>query len=316
MSKLSSRSLLIGLLYGFFLLALVSILILFCQNSKLASDNKDIELNNQVNRVNDSIASRNPYGFTDRIWPVKKSKGVYRIAVTGDSFIWGDGLPHEKAWGHKLRSNLAEKYDSVEVMNWGKCGWSTLDEFNFLRNHGCDYAIDLLIIGWVDNDPDVGRIQQIYKSDAETEHPWIYRISPALAENMLNHENRHPYDVWLAQIYSKENLQAYQLVLDSMHQYLWDRHIPALLVMTPGTALDARARHNFDVAKPLLLNAGFECLDLYGPSAHLLDKYTPMQMQANAVNGHPGDVMTETFAKEVQKYLEQHAYFKSLSSHR
>ena len=101
--------------------------------------------NDSINRRNAEYAKGNSFGFTDRERTRTKPKGVFRIAVLGDSFIWGSGLDYEQIWSHKLERKLLAEYDSIEVMSWGLCGWSTLDEFNFYKEHGKDFDIDLLM---------------------------------------------------------------------------------------------------------------------------------------------------------------------------
>jgi hypothetical protein len=274
--------------------------------------NKDgYELNKKTNARNSEYAKGNSFGFTDRERTTKKPKGIYRIAVLGDSFIWGDGIPYEKTWSHKLEKSLSEKYDSIEVMSWGICGWSTLDEFNFYKNQGKDFAVDLLIVAWVDNDPDVGKIKQETVGPPEKAHPILYKISPALAQAKVNKSNNELNVLWTDALYGPKNLADYQAVLNEFHQYLVDQSTPSILVMTPSGFGDYPKGH-FNAAKPLILKAGFTCLDLYPPVEKRLGHYPNSELQANSVNAHPGNLLTEEFAIEVQAYLEQNGYFKQL----
>jgi hypothetical protein len=274
--------------------------------------NKDgYELNKKTNARNNEYAKGNSFGFTDRERSTKKPKGIFRIAVLGDSFIWGDGIPYEKIWSHKLEKSLLEKYDSIEVMSWGICGWSTLDEFNFYKNQGKDFAVDLLIIAWVDNDPDVGKIKQETVGPPEKVHPILYKISPALALAKVNKSNNELNVLWTDALYEPKNLADYQAVLNEFHQYLVCQNTASILVMTPSGFGDYPKGH-FDVAKPLILNAGFTCLDLYPPVEKKLGHYSNAELHVNSVNAHPGNLLTEAFAIEVQSYLEQNGYLKHL----
>jgi hypothetical protein len=278
-----------------------------------ALGNMKFEDNDGVNKRNTAYASAHRFGFTDIERSTSKPKGVFRIAVLGDSFIWGDGLPYEKVWSHKLERKLSAQYDSIEVMSWGICGWSTLDEFNFYKAHGHDYDIDLLIIGWVDNDPDIGKIPRALGGNAETDHPLVYQISPAFARSMLNVDNNNDYDSWMKYIYSDQNLKGYQTILNEFKAYLAQIHIPAIVVMTPSPSLNhGDDQEHFDLAKPLILRAGFICFDLLPLAEKNLRQYSNTELQANPVNGHPGDIMTEEFSNDVKLYLEQHHYLSKL----
>ena len=72
------------------------------------------KFNDSLNLANKNFAEKHPYKFTDRPRNVEKDSGIFRIAVLGDSFIWGDGLPYDSAWSHKLEQRiLAERLDQA-----------------------------------------------------------------------------------------------------------------------------------------------------------------------------------------------------------
>jgi len=256
-----------GVIFGLLLLVLVSEVMDVADSF----DSDGYELNKRVNERNQQYANTNVFGFTDKERTMRKPKGVFRIAVLGDSFIWGDGLPYERVWSHKLEQRIEAKYDSVEVLSWGRCGWSTLDEFNFFKEHGKDYDIDLA----------------------------------------ANRDNIEAGQAWWKGIYSPENLKDYQVVLNEFHQYLEDGHVQSLVVMTMPGFGDA-GLERFSRARPLIVNAGFPCLDLYEPVKLKLGHYKPSELQANPVNSHPGELLTEEFAGEVEVYLESKGYLRNL----
>lgn len=294
--------------FGFVILFLVTKIYDFVAP---ANSDKAYQLNKAINNSNQLYSKNNSFGFTDKERTPKKPKGIYRIAVIGDSFIWGDGLPYPKVWSHKLETKLLTAYDSIEVISWGKCGWSTLDEFNFFKQHGKDFDIDLLIIGWVDNDPDIGEIPQVNANDAANRFPFTYKISPAFARFLLNNSTNDVYNAWINAIYSNQNLNNYQKVLTDFHNYLTENKVQSIMVMTPAGFSDDN-RQRFTKAQPLITNAGFTCVNLFDPLKKKLEHYTPAQLQANPANMHPGDVLTEQFATEVQQYIQQNNYLQRL----
>ena len=95
-----------GVIFGLLLLVLVSEVMDVADSF----DSDGYELNKRVNERNQQYANTNVFGFTDKERTMRKPKGVFRIAVLGDSFIWGDGLPYEKVWSHKLEQRLEAKY--------------------------------------------------------------------------------------------------------------------------------------------------------------------------------------------------------------
>jgi hypothetical protein len=61
---------------------------------------------------------------------LKESQPAYRIAIVGDSFTFGLGVPFENTWGAQLKRKLNEK---VEILNFGVDGYG-IDQA-YLRYH-------------------------------------------------------------------------------------------------------------------------------------------------------------------------------------
>jgi hypothetical protein len=110
-------------------------------------------LNNRINQIHQDKARLNSHGFNDNEYSLLKPPGVTRIAVLGDSFVWGVGVDDRVIWTHKLEYMLNQNGVRSEILNWGKPGWSTLDEYRFLKSDGIHYEIDLLLVDFVVNDP-------------------------------------------------------------------------------------------------------------------------------------------------------------------
>jgi hypothetical protein len=309
------RQYLFWLLATFLFLIPLATLVYLLIKTEAGSENKGMEINIAINKRNNEYAARNSLGFTDRERELTKPKGVFRIGVIGDSFVYGDGIPYEKAWSHKLEQKLLADYDSVEVLHWGKNGWSTLDEFNFFKKQGRNYGIDLLIIGWVDNDPDLSKWKAVNAVEAKKMYPLIYCISPALAQNMATNYEWENYHKWIDSLYTPQNLSDYGQLLTEFDRYLDTQNVKSLVVMTPGP-YEHNPDARFNLVEPLLKNANFSYLNLYPAFKRDLYKYTPAQLSANAVNAHPGEIMTEEFAKEVKNYLEQNNYLKGIPKRR
>ena len=267
--------------------------------------------NKAINARNLAYADSNSFCFTDRDRAFHKPKGVFRIAVLGDSFIWGDGLPYEQIWSHILERKLLDGYDSVEVMSWGRDSWSTLNEFRFFKRYGKDFDIDLLIIGWVDNDPDLGRIKQVPAIGTEVKYPRLNHLWPWLASRLSYSGQHNGYDKWLHDIYTPDNLKAYQLVLNEFHQCLDTQHVRSLYVMTPAP-FEPGMKERFATAEPMIRSAGFTCVNLYDSMEQKLGHYATQELMANPENGHPGILMTQEIATDVHDYLVQNGYLNGV----
>ena len=91
------------------------------------------KIDKEINRENWQFAKLNPFRFTDKIRKEKKEDGITRIAVLGDSFIWGYGLPQKQAGSHKLENMITGKYENFEVTSWGQGAWPTMDDRSFIE---------------------------------------------------------------------------------------------------------------------------------------------------------------------------------------
>jgi hypothetical protein len=232
---------------------------------------------------NGIIASKNPYGFTDSVRKQAKPANTFRIAVLGDSFIWGDGLPYQKVWSHKLEDKLCNEYQNVEVMSWGLCGWSTMDEYGFFIKEGYQYDIDLLIIGYVENDPDIGEIPQL----------------------------NNPYKEWQESLYNKDNLIKYTELLKKVSALKETYNMKLLFVITP-LCIYKEYEERVDKALSCISAANIDYFDL-SPLVKSEFKDTPCEeLMATPINGHPSEKLAEFFSLEVKKYLETNHYLSGL----
>lgn len=186
------------------------------------------KVHKEINQRNWQIAKLNPYRFTDKVRDFKKGKDITRIAVLGDSFIWGYGIPYEHAWGHKLEKVITEKYQNFEVLKWGFGAWSTIDEISFFEKDGINYDIDMLIVGFVNNDPDMGEIEsknfswhkfflvkvlKIFFPNA------VSFIRAHLYKFLFNYFKNYGYENWVNNIYSEENLHKYSDLLQDFSRF-------------------------------------------------------------------------------------------------
>ncbi len=113
-------------------------------------------------RLNHFTYLKNEARKADPVWrsqylPVSpEHAGKKRILVVGDSFVWGDGAVNVNTlWWRQLQAELRRRgYDQVEVIAAGMNGASTHDEASWLSTLLPKYAPDLVVIGYVTNDPE------------------------------------------------------------------------------------------------------------------------------------------------------------------
>lgn len=111
------------------------------------------------NHAGDGVqVTTNSHGMRGAEVSVAKPEGVVRIAAVGDSFTFGQGVEDDETYPHVLEQVLNERAPDgrrYEVLNFGVPGYSTAEEAAVLRTKVLRFQPDLVILGYVLNDPDV-----------------------------------------------------------------------------------------------------------------------------------------------------------------
>lgn len=283
------------------------------------------KLDKELDDRNRRFAAMNPYGFTDVVREKAREPGVFRIAVLGDSVVWGNGLPFEESWSHKLEGIMQKRFTNVEVLSWGRNGWSTKDELRFLRMEGYEFELDLLIVGLIHNDVDVGDLRKLNRGARLTslsEKLGVFatlfpRVTKRIVKQYLNIRydtaNRY-YRHWINELYEPANLRKYQDVLNELAHYCDSLNLPLLMVFTPHN-LHGENRPTFiEDLVPMLEEAGIEHLNLLPEAERRFREYPTSILSANPANNHPGSIMTQFFAEEVFDYLSRASVSRSWTS--
>ena len=291
------------LVIGSIAITLIVLNKLFYSGSGGSKTLESISYNDSINLANKAFSDKNPYGFTDVVHTKEKPVDVkFRIAVLGDSFIWGDGLPYEQVWSHKLERRIKEKYNGVEVLHWGCNGWQTKQHLAFYDTAGTDYNVDLLILGYVDNDPDMGYFKHMHYNYKEN-YRFLYAIAPSMVGTILDRMYSRSYAKWQKRLYEEENLGRYRTLLSQLKARFDRDSLTYFVVMTPA-CLDGRGCHQYyEVVKPTLGSVGFNYIDVFDTCLARLGHLPHDSIRANPVNNHPGKLMTNIFAEQTFNYI-------------
>ena len=274
-------------------------------------------INAKIMAQNHKIAGKNKYYFNDIPRLYAKKEGVIRLAVLGDSFIWGDGVPYDTVWSHKLEKKLIERYENIEVLSWGQMGWSTKRQLTFLKEEGIKYNIDFLMVGFVTNDPDLGDTPRLKSFNTEKYFEkimilkFIKKHFPLLTHFVSVHVDKlienysdeyGGYLDWEDKLYSEENLNAYKPVLSELLKFCSIHNINIVFVLTP-TNYHKLFKERYNKIIPILQSLKIHYLNLYPLVYKQLNSYNLRQLWANPANGHPGELLTSVYAEEVFKYI-------------
>jgi hypothetical protein len=269
----------------------------------------------QYLKIHKEKSKLNEFGFNDvSHTKAKKDSSTLRIAVLGDSFVWGNGVPDSIIWTRKLENRFKEKGIDCEVLSWGKGGWSTLDEYTFLKNFGSRYHFDYLIFAFVVNDPVMdsssarwfinwhGLLDRTILEPIATIFPndvsFFMDALNNCASTYLNFGNMK----WLKRLYSDDNLLKYSALVKEIKQYCDINKIKFCFVLTPENH-NVQLKTYFDKIIPILKADSVSYLDLYPYVSKELGEYPNRALWANPADGHPGNLVTEVYSKYVFEYL-------------
>lgn len=95
------------------------------------------------------IVKQNSHGMRDKEYKKKKSRDKYRIAVTGDSFVWGYGVNNDEIFTEVLEKKLGSGF---EILNFGVSGYGTDQELLQFKSKILEFEPDMLIVSFYNND--------------------------------------------------------------------------------------------------------------------------------------------------------------------
>jgi len=219
------------------------------------------------------IVKTNSYGMRDDEPILSSDESLKRIIVCGDSYTFGFGVSGEETYSNVLEARLNEMSQDMqyEVLNMGVSGYCTQDQTLLLINKGLPWDPDLVIIGYVLNDPEVEALQPLqhyFQEPRWWQHSNVLRLVAhskfRMAVNNLGDGN------YIRYLHSPEQYK-WQSVLTAFEEIrvaTAEKDIPVLILIFPmvrkiedWSKYPYRDLHQ-QVASAVKLN-GFSVIDLY-----------------------------------------------------
>lgn len=268
-----------------------------------------------------------------RAWqgfPVSKEKAKeHRILVMGDSFVWDS--PYQTLnhmWWRQLQIELIRRgYHDVEVIAAGRSGMSTHDELDLARQIVPEFHPDLILWGFVTNDPDEGLVKQINTSQLANPIPgriqgilkqvtprlldlFTARRNEKLATSYLGPKYGYAYEDWLHRIHEGENFERYAQTVQGVANFLDEMKTPGLMVTLPEAPIPDRFAFSYDKVIPVWRDAGVLVQDNLPAfvAAHPDAESTgpkSLLWGINPADGHPGPRSTAFLARQTADRLER-----------
>lgn len=89
----------------------------------------------------------NNFGWRDRDWTLAKAPNTFRVAVLGDSFVEAFQVEQERTFLRLAETALnRETPQRFELMNFGRSGFTTTEEFLILERDVVKFSPDLVVL--------------------------------------------------------------------------------------------------------------------------------------------------------------------------
>lgn len=267
---------------------------------------------------------------TDAFPTAETPRKPHRILVVGDSFVWGDGYANmNDIWWRQLERELRRRgYHDVEVIGLGACGASTRQQLDHLRSALPRYRPDLVIWGYVTNDPDEGRIKQfdyrrldkdavVRLHDAQSERGLLRRLNfqleqrrrEKLLQTLPGPKRGYEYQEWEHKLLEPENLAAYEKTVHEVAAFMREAGTPYFFLTLPNYPGQKSFRARYAPVEPIFANAGIEFVDMLDEFAAAYPNANPLSNDLawgiNPANAHPGVISTRFYARKAADRLER-----------
>jgi hypothetical protein len=288
--------------------------------------------NARINRNNYQkvLLSNDDWVWRSTAYPVAIERPLTRrILVMGDSFVWGDGYANiNDTWWRQLQRELLWRgYREVEVIAAGMNGASTHAQLDIATKIIPRYRPDIVIWGYVTNDPDEGIVRQLNYGILNQDR--VVRVHARLARHHVfprlnfqleqlrrtkllktlpQDELGYEYNEWELKILEPANLGLYRTTVNRLGDTMRSLGLPYFFVNLPNSTAGG-FRPRYDAVIPLFTDAGVPFVDLFDL---LVAEFGSLQTLPNQLgwginpsNGHPGVISTRFYARLVADRLER-----------
>lgn len=263
---------------------------------------------NREKYAHGAVVKTNSWGMRDDEPRPKEDRSVHRIAVLGDSFTFGFGVPGEDTYPNVLERLLNKEMGNgkFEVLNFGVGGYSTRDETLVLQHKVVDWNPDLVVVGYCLNDPEVDPFQPLhayYKKTKWWQHVNLFRL---IAETKLRLDIRiygggDYYRYLHAAKFRK--WQGALKALEEISGVAAERKTPVLMIIFPLTEdkpwEDYPYRDLHRQVKEAAERTGMHVIDLY----ETFRQYPGRSLMVAPEDNHPNKTGHEITADAVYRWI-------------
>jgi GDSL-like Lipase/Acylhydrolase family len=251
----------------------------------------------------------NGAGFRGPAFSAAKPHGVYRIAVVGDSFTFGNGIRQQDRYTDLMQARLPGR---VEVLNFGRSGDNTPEHERQVAELLTTIHPDFILLQWYVNDMEdddmTGR--PVARPLVPALHDWLNARSALYNVANMKWGETQVRQGWVRSYVAfindrLENPQGQYAQTDSVFlRSLLDRArkagVPVGMVLFPDTAAPIDERYPFGYLHDRVLATcaeyGLTCVDLRNDFAQVKDH---RRLWASRLDHHPSAFANEIAAERI-----------------
>ena len=262
----------------------------------------------------------NSAGFRGREFSPSKPAGVYRIAVVGDSFTYGNGIRQEDRYSDLLQVRLPSHF---EVLNFGVAGANTPEHRHLVQKLLSDVHPDFILLQWFVNDveDDDSGARPVFRRlmPFRPLHNWLNNVSALYTvANMQWAETQVALGMTTSYVdylksrlgdpESTDSIRDRELLRDLIAK-AQQAGVRIGIVLFPDTAVPLDEHYPFGYLHDRVLGVcnerGITCVDLRDEFAKIKDRQT---LWANRLDHHPSARANAIAAVKVfETYAQQWA---------
>jgi len=294
---------------------------LWARHNKLVEDN--------IRRKTTATDDFQLRAWTGEQVPPRKP-GTRRILVLGDSFVWGPPyLTLNHLWWRQLAIELERRgFRQVQIVAAGHAGWSTRQQLECARRLIPEVQPDLVIWGYVTNDPDEYRLRQIFQQ--QDDFPLGQRIrfklrsvfpnlmfkfeslrNQKLARQYTGPKYGYAYADWELKLLAGENFARYQQTVREVGDCVQEIGLPTFLITLPSWPCREYYEPRY---RPVLLLWEAAGIPVVNTLPAFIDRYgnapetgpEAIRWGINPADSHPGPQATHFYATVAADYLIEH----------
>jgi hypothetical protein len=259
-----------------------------------------------------------------------RSAGMRRILVLGDSFVWGPPyITLNHLWWRQLAIELERRgYGQVQLVAAGHSGWSTQQQLECARRLIPQVQPDIVVWGYVTNDPDEGLVRQIFNLQdrfplGQRARVALRRVFPnlmfkfeslrnqKLAQQYTGPTHGYAYADWELKLLEGDNFARYRQTVREVGDLMKETGLPTFLVTLPSWPCREYYEPRYRPVLPLWEAAGIPVvntlpafIERYGNAPETGPE--AIRWGIDPADSHPGPQATHFYATVAADYLARH----------